>query len=282
MRLAIPNLEAHGQIHQTGIGLLNLFGVDLFMVIDEDLKDTDDPNWLTNYRKTSLVYLNYNFNDPSNLLKELLRNSSSPLRKTIRNRIEQRDLVAFYHRLQIILDDRNDWIHHNSSFSKESLKTLILNIYPIAQKMKLALTVECDSLLMKLDGVEPDITQSDIPIVADSPAGQESELLKDLKQVLIENEQEIGELIEGKFLDYSYVLHLTGEIRNRKNSELLSQVNPEFSESLGALLIARKPNGGRLRIMEDGTLVAYFEDHWGYLAQIKPEQWFPGHIFHQV
>lgn len=282
MRLAIPNLEEEGQVHQTGIGLLNLFGVDLFAAIDKSLVDADGTNWLTNYRKSNLVYLNYNFNDPSSLLKELLRNSSSPLRKPIRVKVKQKDLVAFFSRLQIILDDRNDWIHHNSSFSKQSLKTLILNVYPIAQKMDLPLIVECDLLLQKLDGIEPDVTQVEIPIVAESPSGKESELLKDIKEVLSENERGIGELIDGKFLDYSYVLHLTGEIRNRKTNDLLGQVNPKVSESLGALLIARKPSGGRLRIMHDGTLVAYFEDHWGYLAQVKPEQWFPGHIFHQV
>lgn len=282
MRLAIPNLEEEGQIHQTGIGILNLFGVDLFSAIDKSLIDTDGKDWLTNYRKTNLVYSNYNFNDPSSLLKELLRNSSSLLRIPVRNKVVQKDLVAFFSRLQIILDDRNDWVHHNSLFSKQNLKTLILNVYPIAQKMDLPLVAECDLLLNKLDGIEPDISPSDVPIVAESPSGQESELVKDIKEVIAENEKGIGQLVDGKFLDFSYVLHLTGEIRNRKTDELLSEVNPEVSKSLGALLIARKPSGGRLRIMQDGILVAYFEDHWGYLATVKPEQWFPDHIFHQV
>jgi hypothetical protein len=282
MRLAIPNLLEEGQIHQTGIGVLNLLGVDLFNSIDEALVEIEGQNWLTNYRKSNLVYLNYNFNDPSSLLKELLRNSSSPLRKPIKAKVIQKELVAFFSRLQIILDDRNDWIHHNSVFSTQSLKTLILNIYPIAKKMELPLVLECDLLLAKLDGVEPDVPQIETPLVAESPTGTESDLVKEIRDVLPNSERTIGELIDGKFLDFSYVLHLTGEIRDRKTSDLLSQVRPQVSESLGGLLIARKPNGGRLRIMSDGTLVAYFEDHWGYLAQVTPEQWFPSHLFHQI
>ena len=78
--------------------------------------------------------------------------------------------------------------------------------------------------------------------------------------------------------EYSYVLHLTGQIRNRKTDELLSEVNPQNSESIGALLIARKPNGGRLRLTHSGIIAAYFEDHWGYLATVLPDQWFPEHL----
>ena len=282
MRLATPNLSEEGQIQQTGIGLLNLLGMDLFSCIDQILIKTESPTWLTDYRKTNLVYLNYNFNDPSSLLKELLRNSSSPLRKPIRAKVAQKELVAFFSRLQVILDDRNDWIHHNLVPSTQSLKTLILNVYPIAKKMELPLLIECDSLLAKLDGVEPDVPQIEIPLVAESPTGKESNMVKEIKDVLPQVERAIGELIDGKFLDYSYVLHLTGEIRDRKTSDLLSQLRPEVSQSLGGLLIARKPTGGRLRIMSDGTLAAYFEDHWGYLAQVTPENWFPNHLFHQI
>ena len=137
MRLAIPDLDQEGQIHQTGIGLINLLGIDLFDSVNRSLEVSDGLDWLTKYRKTSLVYINYNFNDPSNLLKELLRVSTSPLRKPIKERVNPKEIVAFFNRLQIILDDRNDWVHHNSDFTRENLKTLILNIYPISQKLEL-------------------------------------------------------------------------------------------------------------------------------------------------
>ena len=282
MRIAIPDLDQEGQIHQTGIGLINLLGIDLFNSINNSLEKTNGVDWLTKYRKTNLVYSNYNFNDPSNLLKELLRVSNSPLRVPIKERVIQKEVVSFFNRLQIILDDRNDWIHHNSNFGKENLKTLILNIYPIASKMKLEMIVECDFLLAKLDGIEPDVPQIADPIVAATQDEGSLELVSEIKEVISENEPILGELLEGKFLEFSYVLHLTGEIRNRKNNELLSELRPDIAKSLGTLLIARKPSGGRLRVTENGTIAAYFEDHWGYIAKVLPEQWFPEHLFYKV
>jgi len=282
MRLAIPDLDQEGQIHQTGIGLINLLGIDLFSVINQSLEQTDGIDWLTKYRKTSLVYQNYNFNDPSNLLKELLRVSTSPLRKPIKDKVTQKDILPFFNRLQIVLDDRNDWVHHNSTFTRENLKTLILNIYPIAQKLGIEMIAECDFLLLRLDGIEPDVPQVDNPIVAASDSDSESEWVKGIQEVISENELGIGDLVEEKFLDFSYVLHLSGDIRNRKTNELLSDLNPEFATKVGTLLIARKPSGGRLRVTEDGKVGAYFEDHWGYIATVTPEQWFPDHLFHKV
>jgi hypothetical protein len=282
MRLAIPDLEQEGQIHQTGIGLINLLGIDLFDSVNRNLESSDGLDWLTKYRKTSLVYLNYNFNDPSNLLKELLRVSTSPLRKPIKKKVDQKEIVAFFNRLQVILDDRNDWVHHNSSFTRENLKTLILNIYPVAQKIDLQMIEECDFFLLRLDGIEPDVPQVNDPIVASTVLKSEPELIKGIQEIISKSDSEVGELIEAKFLDFSYVLHLTGEVRNRKSNELLSELKPELAATLGTLLIARKPSGGRLRITSDGVIAAYFEDHWGYLATVTPEQWFPDHLFHSV
>lgn len=282
MRLAIPDLDQEGQIHQTGIGLINLLGIDLFESLNKSLEANDGLDWLTKYRKTSLVYLNYNFNDPSNLLKELLRVSTSPLRKPIKEKIEQKEILAFFNRLQVILDDRNDWVHHNSTFSRENLKTLILNIYPVAQKLGLVMIEESDFLLSKLDGIVPDVPQVDDPIVASTVSTSEPELVKGIQEIISNSDLEVGELVEGKFLDFSYVLHLTGEIRNRKTNELLSELKPDFAVTIGTLMVARKPSGGRLRITGDGLVAAYFEDHWGYIATVTPEQWFPDHLFHSV
>ena len=278
MRLALPDLQHQDQVHQTGIALIILFGEDLFKFIDSELEKSDGIDWLTTYRKSNLVYANYNFVDPSNLLKELLRVSTSPLRKPIRTVIENRDSVAFFNRLKVILDDRNDWVHHNSKFSSEQLKTLILNIYPISEKLDLSMKTECDFLLSKLDGIIPDISQVENPIVPETESKTESKLIKAMQNIIPSDERPIGEIVEAQFIEFSYVLHLTGEVRNRKSSELLSEVNPEVAVGIGALLIARKPNGGRLRLTRDGVIAAYFENHWGYLATVSPEQWFPDHL----
>jgi hypothetical protein len=278
MRLALPDLNQEEQLHQTGIALINLLGMDFFRFINTELERIEGKNWLTTYRKTNLIYANFNFIDPSNLFKELLRVSTSPLRKPIRESIPTKDSVAFFNRLQIILDDRNDWVHHNSKFSSEQLKTLILNIYPVCDKLNLELKLECDFLLSKLDGIVPDVLQVDDPIVAESESKIPSKLVESLIDIIPNNEMPIGALIDSDFLEFSYVLHLTGQVRNRKTDELLIDVNPKNADSLGALLISRKPNGGRLRVTRNGIIAAYFEDHWGYIATVTPDQWFPEHL----
>ena len=90
--------------------------------------------------------------------------------------------------------------------------------------------------------------------------------------------RQIGEIVNERLLSHSYVLHLNGEIRDRVSEELLSIANPTAAQKFGPLLIARKPNGGRVRITEDGILCAFFGEKWGYLAQFKPEDWFPNHL----
>ena len=276
MRLAKPDLDQKDQIHQTGLALINLFATDMFSVLDNHLRENENPEWLTEYRKTHLAYQNYNFKDPSNLLKEIIRVSTSPLRIPIRNIVNQKDMIDFFDKLEVILDDRNDWVHHNQSFNKESLKSLILNIYPIAKILALKTISECDQMLSLLAGVDPDVKQVEKGEVIE--AGEPSEIVKKITSLVPDQEPTIGTIIDEPLIDFSYVLHLSGEIRDRKSNELLSEFIPENSNSLGALLIARKPTGGRLRVTQSGVIVAYFEDHWGYLAKVEKENWFPGHL----
>lgn len=278
MRIASPNLDKKEQIHQTGLALISLFAGDLFHLIDESLRKSDGENWLTNYRKSQLEYANYNFADPANLLKEIIRFSTSPLRKPLRLAVPQQETVPFYNRLEILLEDRNDWVHHHVVAEKDTLKTLILNLYPICQKLNLPLIFECDILLARLDGVEPEVPQAEPPIVTSSPVDTANQALREFVATIPANEREVGELIEQELLKHSYTLHLSGEIRDRKTDQLLSATFPDGAGTLGALMIARKPTGGRLRITADGTVTAYFEDHWGYLASVKSDQWFQGHI----
>lgn len=278
MRVATPNLEIKEQIHQTGIALISLFANDLFQFIDASLKKSDGISWLTDYRKSQLEYANYNFADPGNLLKEIIRLSSSPLRKPLRLAVPQKDSVAFYNRLEVILEDRNDWVHHHVIAERQSLKTLIFNLYPVCDTLKLALKYECDQLLGLLDGVELEVFVAEPPVVTSSPVETDSDVLKGIVASIPEEETNVGDLVEKEFLKHSYTLHLSGEIRDRKTDQLLSSLNPQSAGILGALMIARKPSGGRLRLTSDGTVSAYFEDHWGYLATVRSDQWFPGHL----
>jgi hypothetical protein len=47
MRLAIPDLHQEEQVHQTGVALINLLGVDLFKFINSVLENSDGTDWLT-------------------------------------------------------------------------------------------------------------------------------------------------------------------------------------------------------------------------------------------
>jgi hypothetical protein len=105
----------------------------------------------------------------------------------------------------------------------------------------------------------------------------ESALVLALNTLTKGEPETVGTLIAGPYLDHSYTLHLNGSIRDRDGGKLLSEVNSN-AEAVGTLLIARKPNGGRIRLIPNGVLAAYFDDHWGFLAQIDENNWFPGHL----
>ena len=70
---------------------------------------------------------------------------------------------------------------------------------------------------------------------------------------------------------------MNGSVRDRGSDELLGDL-VDAGDTLGALLIARKPSGGRLRITATGEVAAYFGETWGFLAKVEPNNWFPGHL----
>ena len=102
--------------------------------------------------------------------------------------------------------------------------------------------------------------------------------MEEISKILINEKRQIGDVVADQLLSHSYVLHINGDIRDRSSDELLSTVNPSAAPSLGALLISRKPSGGRIRITEEGILCAFFGEKWGYLAQVKSGEWFPNHL----
>ena len=275
MRIANPDLTQHEQVHQTGLAVINLFATDLYSYINGELEVVEGVNWLMEYRKSNLIYRNYNFTDPSNLLKELLRVSQSPLRGPLRRAIAPQEMVTFFDRLQIILDDRNDWVHHNLNFSPQALKNLLINILPVAHALQLAVSKECDEIFSKLEDVQPisviEVSGSSNVTDSTNPASA----IIDLIPLITIEEPNIGELLSEGLDTQSYVLQLNGEVRDRTTGVILSDIRPDFGHKVGVFLLVRKPNGGRIRMTVSGALVAYFEDHWGYLARIPPEYWFP-------
>ena len=271
LRVVLPNLEISSQIQATGTSLINIFAGDLFDFIDKELKKSLGANWLLEIQIQTLGS-DLNLNDPSILLKELARKGQSPLRKPLNAYIPQANLKDFYNRLDELLGERHIWVHNAIKFDADQLKNLTILVQKIAWKLELPVVKECGELLEL-------ITPNEDPISVDPPEPQSkpAEIVETVERFTQEEDLVVGSPVSGPFVSYSYTLHLNGSIRDRSTDELLEDVNPAASK-LGALLIARKPNGGRLRVVADGTIAAYFGESWGFLAKVEAKDWFPGHL----
>jgi len=279
MRLSKPDLNVEHQIHQTGIGIINLFGEDLFNFIDTRLQTTDGKNWLLDLQKSNYRYQKISFKDPSNLLKDLLRESSSVFRQPIREAVAQKEAVDFYERLQVVLDERNEWVHHQVDASVENLRSLALAVSPIAKKLDLPITVELDFFLqeisMKLNECGTSLVIKDETLSEECKSEENSENI--YAQELVSAPYSLGDRIDEKFLPHSYSLLTDGTIKDRKTNKALAEENTK-SQTLGIELLKLKPGGGRLRITQSGLIAGYFDEFWGYISKVDAGKWFPGHF----
>ncbi len=270
-RIVMPNLEVSSQIQASGTSLINVFAADLYDFIDKELKKTLGANWLLEMQVQTLGS-DLNLNDPAVLLKELARKGQSPLRKPLNAYIPQANLKDFYNRLDELLGERHIWVHNSIKFDAEQLKALTILVQKVAWKLELPVVQECSALL---DLITPD--SEEVVVDPPEPETKPAEIVDTVERFTQEEDLAVGSPIAGPFISFSYTLHMNGSIRNRSSDELLEDVNPG-AQKLGALLIARKPNGGRLRVVADGTIAAYFGDSWGFLARVEPKDWFPGHL----
>jgi len=271
LRVVLPNLEISSQIQATGTSLINVFAADLFDFIDKEMKKNLGVNWLLEMQVQTLGS-DLNLQDPSVLLKELARKGQSPLRKPLNAYIPQANLKDFYNRLDELLGERHIWVHNSIKFDAEQLKNLTILVQKVAWKLELPVVRECQELL---DLITPD--EDSMAVDPPEPVSKPAEIVETVERFTQEEDLSVGSPVAGPFISYSYTLHLNGSIRDRSTDELLEDVNPG-AQKLGALLIARKPNGGRLRVVADGTIAAYFGDSWGFLARVEPKDWFPGHL----
>jgi hypothetical protein len=271
LRVVLPNLEISSQIQATGTSLINVFAADLFDFIDKEMKKNLGVNWLLEMQVQTLGS-DLNLQDPSVLLKELARKGQSPLRKPLNAYIPQANLKDFYNRLDELLGERHIWVHNSIKFDAEQLKNLTILVQKVAWKLELPVVRECQELL---DLITPD--EDSMAVDPPEPVSKPAEIVETVERFTQEEDLSVGSPVAGPFISYSYTLHLNGSIRDRSTDELLEDVNPG-AQKLGALLIARKPNGGRLRVVADGTIAAYFGDSWGFLARVESKDWFPGHL----
>ena len=272
MRVVKPNWDSSVQVNQTGIGLINLFTGDLFEFIDNNLTKLLGDDWVATLPKGDGEGSTMNFRDPSILLKDLGRKITPSLRLPINAKVKPEQLFHFYNLLDDIHGERHLWVHQEIESTKKNLFALVDLVNRVAKYLDLPVGGECDALAREGDGI-----QREKVITDESDSSVESAVVLALNTLTKGEPVTVGTPIAGPYSDHSYTLHLNGSIRDRDAGVILSEVNSN-AEAVGTLLIARKPNGGRIRLVPNGVLAAYFDDHWGFLAQVDEDNWFPGHL----
>jgi hypothetical protein len=270
-RVALPDLNIPTQVNSTGCGLINVFASDLFDFIDKGLKKSKGQNWLTEMQIQS-VGADLNYRDPSVLLKELAHKGGSPLRAPITALVPQANWKDFYKRLEDLLGERHLWVHNSITADAAQLKSLTVVVSKVGWTLELAVVQECQAIL---DHITPDETE--VAVEAPEPIEAASEIAAELGRFTSDDETPIGTPLSGPFVSHSYTLHMNGSVRDRATDELLGDLITD-GDTIGALLLARKPSGGRLRMTAQGDVAAYFGDSWGCIAKVTPKTWFPGHL----
>ena len=272
MRVAKPDWDSSVQINQTGTGIINLFTSDLFEFIDKNLANLLGDDWVATLPKGDTEGSTMNFRDPSILLKDLGRKITPSLRLPINAKVKPEQHFHFYNLLDDIHGERHLWVHQEIEPTKKNLFALVDLVSRVAKYLDLPVCGEC----IALSKGEGDIHRETV-ITDESDLLVESVLVLALNTLTSGDSETVGTPIAGPYFDHSYTLHLNGSIRDRDSGKLLSEVNSN-AEAVGTLLIARKPNGGRIRLVPNGVLAAYFDDHWGFLGQVDQDNWFPGHL----
>lgn len=274
-RVAVPKLEVPEQIVATGISLINCLADDMFEYINAYLETLGTRSLYLTSDGLFTGDPSLNMRDPSSLFKVLSRSDYPVLRDQFRSglnlKVENRHRFEFYNKISEILDDRHDWIHKNISPSELALRELINNVLSISETLDLLITQDCKVLLEAFNA-------DDAVSGTDSSISETTQLVQEIQKVLVFEEPAIGTEVSNEFLTHSYTLHISGQIRDRKTDKLLEEEIGNLADPISALLIARKPTGGRLKITSSGDICAYFDGTWGYLAHIESANWFPGHL----
>ena len=272
MRLLVPDYEVEFQVNQAGVGIINLFTNDLFAFIDLGLTNLFGSEWLSEMLASDPVPTEVNFKDPSILLKDLGRKTHATLRLPLNSKIKNEQLFDFYNLLNDIHGERHLWVHQEIQATKKQFLSLVKLINRVAGMLDLPIKNDCSELLKSDENPKQELQE-----LIEMPKADDEKLASAFQELTKDDVSLVGSVLTGPYLEYSYTLHLNGNIKDRETGDLLSKSRSN-ADVMGALLIARKPNGGRIRVTREGILAAYFDDHWGFLARIEPENWFEGHI----
>jgi hypothetical protein len=262
--------ENRYSIYSAAISIMALFADSLLEVIDEKLSNLYGKNWQEQLVALNLLEEDQNLRDVHALLKEIARNGASQLRMPINSRITKKEgLKNFYDELDNLLAERNAWVHRHVHESKEELVGLAELIRVVSALAEINVINECDKLIETLKA--PSKNGSD----AVTPKTYEE---KDkITSAFSEKKWMFGDPINTQFTSHSYVISDSYDVEDRITSTKLSSVNLETSKMLNDLLRRFRP-GARLRITQDGLVSAFFAENWGFVAQVRPEDWFPNHL----
>jgi len=314
MRIQVPTDYSEDNITVTANALFVHFANDLSSFINAFMTSKHGPAWLQNLKVEDVNYRNFNPKDPAALLKDLAKYGASKLRPALLSKIERGFIKSYLEDLDALLGERNAWLHRQVQETEAELLDLVTTLLRVGKPLSLPIVEDCiaiqtsifaptveapepaedvqDSIQLEVQGMKeiseiPEIMPVDsvdmdlvAHVVTDIKVSPEPDAISvsEIIEIAGEETSQIGDEVKERLLSHSYVLHLNGDIRDRSSDDLLVDVNPGSAQSLGAFLISRKPSGGRIRITEDGTLCAFFEEKWGYLAKVKPEDWFPDHL----
>jgi hypothetical protein len=311
MRIQVPTDYSEDNIAVTANALFVHFANDLSSFINTFMGSKHGPAWLQNLKVEDVNYRNFNPKDPAALLKDLAKYGGSKLRPALFSKIERGFIKDYLEDLDALLGERNAWLHRQVQETEAELLDLVTTLLRVGKPLSLPIVEDCIAIQTSIlaptvedtaasetihvpakPEAQPVVEVSEVPPVnlgdmqpveSEVPAIKETAepdaiSVSEIIQIAGEETWQIGDEVKERLLSHSYVLHLNGDIRDRASDELLLDVKPSSAQSLGAFLISRKPSGGRIRITEDGTLCAFFEEKWGYLAKVKPEDWFPDHL----
>jgi hypothetical protein len=315
MRIQVPTDYSEDNITVTANALFVHFANDLSSFINSFMTAKHGPAWLQNLKVEDVNYRNFNPKDPAALLKDLAKYGGSKLRLALFSKIERGFIKEYLEDLDDLLGERNAWLHRQVQETEAELLDLVTTLLRVGKPLSLPIVEDCLAIQSSILAPAPEVSIVDpsvavveaiaeapvevpplapqeeskdeqpvTPVMEDEPATKkvvsepEAISVSDIIQIAGDETSHIGDEVKERLLSHSYVLHLNGDIRDRASDELLGDVNPASAQSLGAFLISRKPSGGRIRITEDGTLCAFFEEKWGYLAKVKSEDWFPDHL----
>lgn len=276
----LPRVELHKPygVFSAALVVISHFSDSLYSQISKGLTTLYGDNWRKKLKDDEILPKEFNFRDPQAILKELARNGASHLRLPLNAQISRDKLSYFYDGLDDLLGERNAWVHRQLAENLPELKDLA--------KTTSELLTACSIPFNYVGWIEElltfDVIEDPSSISTESSAEQivlqdDFQKTRILGQDIDQVELRIGDPVSSRFMTHSYVVEPLGDISDRNTGVKLSEFNSVYQNVLQVLLSDLKI-GSRLRLTQEGQLCSFFEDHWGYLAEISPLEWFPNHL----